>query len=103
VAITSGAVTAGTAVATLCPVPPGPCTVLIANSGTASTVYVGPGTNLTAQNGFPVQSGALAPTVIPVYPGSAGVTLSVFCSAGTASVAWLVTDPSGGTGRGTLG
>jgi hypothetical protein len=99
--IASGrATTGGTAVTTasLFPVPPGPATLILANNGTAATVYVGPGTNVTTSNGFPVPSGLVAPVVIPVYAGAAGATWSVACSAGTATLSWIVSDPSAGTG-----
>ena len=99
--ITSGRVEAGgTAVtsSSLFPVPPGPATLLLANAGTASPVYVGPGTSVTTSTGFPVPSGLVSPVVIPVYAGAPGATWSVCCGSGSASVAWIVSSPSGGTG-----
>jgi hypothetical protein len=98
--ITSGVATAGTAVTTssLIRVPPGPATVLLANAGTASTAYVGAGTATTTGNGFPVPSGLVPPVIVPVYAGAPSGTWSVVCAAGSASVAWIISDPSGGTG-----
>jgi hypothetical protein len=104
-AITSGIASAGTVITTLSliHVPPGPCTVLLANAGTAPTVYVGSGTAVTVAGGFPVPSGLVPPVVIPVYAGCAATPMSVVCSSGSASLAWIVTSPTGGTGTGTLG
>ena len=102
--ITSGSATAtsagGTtiAAAAFIRVPPGPCTVLLANAGTSATVYVGAGTSTSAGGGFPVASGAVAPVVIPVYAGSPSSTWSAVTASGTATVAWIISDPSGGTG-----
>lgn len=96
--ITSGQGTAGAAAVRLLTVPAGPCSLLISNAGTASPVYVGMGTGVTTTNGFPVPSGALSPTVIPVYAGSAGGVMSVVCASGSASVSWLVSSPAGQTG-----
>jgi hypothetical protein len=98
--ITSGVAHAGTAVTTssLIAVSPGPATLLLANAGTASPVYVAPGTGVTTSTGFPVPSGLVSPVVIPVYAGAPGTTWSVCCASGSASVAWIVSSPSGGTG-----
>ena len=98
--ITSGVAQAGTAVTatSLIRVPAGPATVLLANSGTAATVYVGAGTNTTVAGGFPVPSGLVAPVAVPVYAGAPSGTWSAVCAAGSASVAWIISDPSGGTG-----
>lgn len=94
--ITAGRVTAGTAAATF-PVPAGPATLILANNGTTSTVFVGPGTVTTA-NGFPVPTGLVSPVVVPVYAGNPGQTWSAVCAAGSASLAWIISFPSGGTG-----
>lgn len=100
--ITSGVATAGTGItaASLFRVPPGPATLVLANSGTAPTAYVGAGTNVSSTGGFPVPSGLVSPLVIPVYPGSPASTWSAVTAAGagTASLAWIISDPSGGTG-----
>lgn len=102
--ISSGRAAVGTASGTAItagqffPVAAGPCTLLLANVGTASPVYVAPGTQVTTSNGFPVPSGLTAPVAVPVYPGAPGQTWSVTCSSGTGSLAWVVSDPSGGTG-----
>ena len=102
--ITNGVASAGTVVtsASLFTVPSGPCCVLLSNSGTASTVYVGAGTQVSTLNGFPVASG-VPPVVLPVYPGSGAQVMSVVCSSGSASLSWMVTSPTGRTGTGTLG
>ena len=102
--ITSGRAAAGTASGTAMtagqffPVAPGPATLILANVGTASPVYVGPGTQVSTTTGFPVPSGLTAPVVIPVYAGAPAQTWSVTCSSGTGSLAWVVSSPSGGTG-----
>jgi hypothetical protein len=102
--ITSGVATAGSVVtsASLFRVPPGPCCVLMTNAGTASTVYVGAGTAVSTTNGFPITSG-VPPVVLPVYAGTPATVMSVVATAGTSSLAWIVTGPSGGTGIGSLG
>ena len=95
--ITSGQGTAGATASRLCGVPPGPATLLLSNAGTASPVYVGMGTGVTTANGFPVPSGVV-PVVIPLYAGSAGGSLYAATASGSASVGWLITSPTGGTG-----
>ena len=95
--ITAGRVAAGTATQTFL-VPAGPATLLLANVGTASPVYAAPGTSVSSSNGFPVPSGAVSPVVVPVYPGNPAQTWSAVCSGGSASLAWIVSVPSGGTG-----
>lgn len=98
--ITGGVAAAGTAVtaASLFRMPPGPATVLLANAGTAGTVFVGAGTGVTTANGFPVVAGAVSPLTVPVYPGAPGGTWSVVCALGSATLSWIISDPSGGTG-----
>ena len=97
---TSGVVTATAAVTSksLLNVPPGPATVLLANSGTASPVYVGAGTNVSTTNGFPVPTGLVAPVAIAIYAGSPAQTWSVVAASGTATLSYWISDPSGGTG-----
>jgi hypothetical protein len=92
--LTGGQVTAGTASTSLSVVPPGPCSVTIVNSGTA-TAYLGFGTAATA-SGIPLPSGAVFPFF--GYQGSQGSRISVVTAAGSASVGWLLSTPSGGTG-----
>jgi hypothetical protein len=77
--------------------PPGPCTVLLSNAGTATPVYVGLGTALTTSNGFAVPSG-VTPVVVPVYAGAGGSSLYAITAGGLATVGWVVSQPSGGTG-----
>lgn len=98
--ITSGTAVASAAVtkASFIAIPPGPATVLLANAGTASPVYFGAGTNVTVANGFPIPSGLVAPVVVPVYTGSNNGTWSVITGGGTATVSWLISGASGGTG-----
>jgi hypothetical protein len=96
-AVGSGSGTAVTA-GQLFRVPAGPATLLLANVGTASPVYAAPGTAVTTSNGFPIPSGLTAPVVVPVYAGAPAQTWSVTCTSGTGSLAWLVSEPSGGTG-----
>ena len=80
-------------------IPPGPCTVLLSNLGTASTVYVGiGGTAVTSAQGFPVPSGLVPPVTIPGYQGSQGGPLYAVAGAGTAVLAWVISTPSGQTG-----
>jgi hypothetical protein len=91
--ITTGHVTAGTSAATLCVLPPGPCTVVITNTGTV-TATVGAGTvsTLTTSTGTPVPAGGVLP--FPLYPGEAPVPLQVITGTGTAVVGFLVTASS---------
>jgi hypothetical protein len=102
--ITNGVVPAGTVLNTAGQfrVPPGPCTVLLANNGTAGTVFVGAGTAVTSLNGFPVTLGAVQPVMLPVPAGSPGQVFSACVAAGTASLAWMALTPYGQTGTGTL-
>lgn len=106
--ITNGVVPAGTVVngASLFNVPPGPATMLLSATGAAGTVYVGAYTTsgtLTAANGFPVYPGLVPPVVIPLYAGSGYQQFAVLAPGGTASLSWLVSDPTGRTGTGLLG
>ena len=99
--ITSGQAQAGTASGLLCNIPPGPCTVILSNAGTAATVWAGmTGTVVagqgTASNGFPLPSGV--PIAIPVYKGSSGGVLNCVTQSGTASVGWMVSTAYGQTG-----
>lgn len=98
--IASGVASAGTSVtsSSLIHVGPGPATLLLANAGTASTVYAGPGTSVTTTTGFPVPSGLVPPVTVPVYAGAPAATWSVVCASGSASLAWIVSSPAGGTG-----
>jgi hypothetical protein len=99
--ITSGAAPAGTVInsTSLIRVPAGPASLLLANAGPAGTVYAGAGTNVTTAGGFPIPSGLVPPVVVPLYAGAPAGTWSVLCAAGgSASVAWIVSAPSGGTG-----
>jgi len=96
--ITNGQGTAGATAVTLCTVPAGPCSVLVANIGTASPVYIGAGATVSTSSGFPVPSGAVSPVVIPGYPASAATTLKVICASGSASVAFLISTATGQTG-----
>lgn len=100
--ISGGQAAVGTAVTAgqLFAVPPGPATLILANIGTASPAYVGPGTGVTSSRGFPVPSGLTAPVVIPIYAGAPGQTWSVVCASGggTGSLAWIASTPAGATG-----
>jgi hypothetical protein len=93
----TGQVTAGTAVATLCQMPPGPCMLVVSNPSSV-TVYFGPGgTALTTGNGFPVPSGQSAAWA--GYQGDKGAALSVIAASGTAnSVGFLISSATGQTG-----
>jgi hypothetical protein len=90
--ISTGQVAASGSATSLCVVPPGPCTVILSNTGGA-TAYVGvaaTGGTLTSSNGFPLPSGGY-PVPLPGYAGAKGGTLSVV-TAGTNSstVGWIV-------------
>lgn len=95
--LTMGQVNAGTAIATLCTVPGGPCTVLIASDpASADTAYVGyndpaVGT-VTASNGYIL--GAGGNLTFPVYKPEASHTLGVICASGSATVSFLITSPT---------
>ncbi len=100
--ITSGQGSVSATASRLCPIPPGPASLLLSNAGTASPVYVGPGTGVTTTNGFPVPA-SVVPVVIPVFAGSQGGSLYAVTASGFAYVGWLITNPTGQTGTGTLG
>lgn len=93
-----GRATSGTAPTTLLNLPPGPAQVTIASTtpGT-STTFIGLGTAASTATGFPVLSGA-APIVVSGYPSDGGGPLSMICASGSASIAFIVSTPSGGTG-----
>jgi hypothetical protein len=95
--IITGQVSAGTAVANLVRMPPGPCMVVVTNPGTV-TAYVGPGTSLSSSNGMPVPAGQSLTWA--GYQGGHGAQLQVVASSGTASstVAFLVSTATGDTG-----
>lgn len=95
----SGSVTTGSLFTT----PAGPATLLLANVGTATTVYVAAGTNVTTANGFPILSSGAAPTSIPIYAGERQQQWSCITASGAATLAWMVSNPTGQTGTGTLG
>ena len=103
--ITSGVAAASGSVTTssLFRPPPGPATLLLANAGTAATIFVGAGTNVTTSNGFPVPLTATSPVVVPIYAGSPQQTWSCITAAGSATLSWIYTDATGGTGTGNLG
>lgn len=89
--LTSGQVTASGSASTLCLVPPGPCTVILANSGTA-TAWVGfltGGGTQTASNSFPLSTSGY-PVSFPGYAGGHGGTLSVITASGSTSVGFIV-------------
>lgn len=94
--ITGSQVQAGTVVTALCTVPPGPCMVVVTSLG-PGTAFIGAGSGVTASNGLPLPP--LVPVPVVGYQGSGPGTLSVICSAGgSASVGWMISRPSGGTG-----
>lgn len=89
--ISAGQVSASGSAQSLCVFPPGPCTVVMSNTGLA-TAYVGVagGGSLTSTNGFPLPSGGY-PVAIPGYASSHGGTLSVVCAGtNTSTVGWFV-------------
>jgi len=97
--ISNGQVSVAAVPKVVCVVPAGPCTLVLANAGTAPTAYVGMGgTGPSASNGFPVPSGLVSPVVLPCYAGSGGGTLFAIAASGTASLAWWLSTATGGTG-----
>ena len=105
-AIFTGSASIGSVSANLCLVPPGPCTVILSNNGTASPVWVGAGGTVvagpaksgtvTGGNGFPLPSGV--PVPIAAYAGNQGVQLVGVCTSGSASVGWIISTSTGQTG-----
>jgi hypothetical protein len=97
-----GQVTATSTAATLCHVPGGPCLVTITNDSlSATTAYIATATastayTFTSSNGIPVPAGQSL--VFANYPGSGGATLSVITASTTATVGFLISGASGGTG-----
>lgn len=93
--LTMGQVPVGTAAATLCTLPGGPCTVSL-KSGTVSadTAYVGfKGTagTVTTGNGYILDPGDTLS--FSMYKPEASQTLAAI-SAGTATVSFLITSPT---------
>ena len=88
-AITVGQVTLTGSSQDLVAVPPGPCTLLVSNTGGA-TVYVGPGT-VTAANGFAIPDGA-PPVAVPGFLGSRGTQVNVIGTAAD-TVCWMLSTP----------
>jgi hypothetical protein len=92
---TRPAVSVAGAAVTLGAVPPGPCTVVVTNAGTA-TLYVGAvpaggaGTVLTT-SGTPVPASGVV--TLPGYPGSSPVTLWGITSGGTVSAGVIISGP----------
>lgn len=87
--LSSGQVTAGTASATLCVVPPGPCLVTLSSDpASAATAYIGAGGAVSSSNGVPLAAGASM--TIAGYPAAKGGTLSVVTAGTTAAVGWLI-------------
>lgn len=95
--ITNGQVSVAGSARTLVVLPPGPATLLLSNAGTSPLAYIGMGSTVSAASGFPLPQ-TVTPVAIPLYAGSAGGTVSVIASSGTASVAWLLSNPTGQTG-----
>ena len=93
--ISTGQVSVGTAPASLCRVPPGPCSVVITNLGTAAA-YVGAGTAVTSTNGMPVPSGIAVP--FAGLMGNAGSPVSACTAAGSATLGFLISTSTGQTG-----
>jgi hypothetical protein len=98
--ITNGIVAATTSVLSTSQFrsPPGPATLLLANAGTAPTLYVGTGTNVSVGEGFPVPNGLVPPVAVPVYAGCGAQTWSVVTSSGAGTLSWIFSTPTGGTG-----
>ena len=70
--ISAGQVSASGSAQSLCVFPPGPCTVVMSNTGLVPAyVGVAGSGSLTSTNGFPLPSGGL-PVAIPGYAGSGG-------------------------------
>jgi hypothetical protein len=97
--VTSSVTAAGKVV-----LPPGPATVLLANAGTAATVYFAAAGTVSTSTGFPVPSGLVSPVTFPIPAGCPAGTLSCVTATGAASLAWMVCSATGQVGVvGTLG
>jgi hypothetical protein len=93
--LTGGQVTAGTSPVLLCRVPPGPVSVALTSAGTV-TAYLGLGTTAAASTGIPLPSGGVVP--FTGFAGDLGSQLAVVTAGGSATVGWVVSAASGGTG-----
>lgn len=93
--ISTGQVSVGTASATLCRVPPGPCSVVITNAGTV-TAYAGAGTAVTSTNGMPIPSGIAVP--FAGLMGDLGSPIAICTAAGSATLGFLISTSTGQTG-----
>lgn len=89
-AITAGQVTLTGSAQEFVVVPPGPCTLIISNTGGAA-VTVGTGSNLTTGNGITIPNNA-PPVAVPGYPGSAATQLYVIGTAAD-TVCWMLSTP----------
>lgn len=97
--LTSGQRSVGPVAGTFLVLPPGPWTLLLANSGTV-TAYVGvvAGTqSVSSSNGFPLPSGG-SPVQLTGYPGGAAATLQAVTAGTIPSLAFMLSTASGGTG-----
>jgi hypothetical protein len=93
--ITTGQ-TSGTNVSIpLCQIPPGPTHTVLSSAGTV-TAYYGAGTVVTTSNGVPIASGAVH--YLEGFAGSPGTQLEMITAGGQASVGFVVSSASGGTG-----
>jgi hypothetical protein len=94
VAYFAGSISATTAAAFLCVVPPGSCVVTVTNdSASAGSAFVGPqaaGSTtaaISSSSGIPVPAGQSL--VFAGYPSSTGAQFAVV-AASTATVGWLI-------------
>lgn len=71
----------------LATVPPGVCTVILANTG-SNPVTVGLSSSVTASTGFPLPAGATV--TVPGFPGSTGVSLYAIAGTGTNNVGVII-------------
>lgn len=77
-----------TAPTTLVTIPPGPCSVVLANAGTVGTLYFGTGSGVSSTNGYPLLPSTSL--TIPGYSGSAGAAIRAIASAGTIATGVMV-------------
>ncbi len=94
--ITNGQITANNTAQSLLVIPPGPCTVVLANAGTVVPAYAGvlvSGGTLTSSNGFPLPASGVPVSFAGYQSTHAGTIAVVTAGTVTTNVAWMLSRP----------
>lgn len=68
--------------------PPGPCTVILSNTGSTNVIYVGLTDNVTSDTGFPLPAGATV--TFPLRTAAPGAQLYAVAAASGNSLGVLI-------------